>query len=177
MKQALLVVDIQQGLFAQAPRPPGIDAVIANINQLASRARAAGDLVVFIQHEAAGTPLSHGSPGWQLDPQLVAAATDHRIRKTTSAPYASSDLHQWLLEQGVAGVVVVGYATEFCVDSTVRWSASLGLAVTLVADAHTTHDKAHLGAAQIVAHHNATLPNIQSLGAPIRLALTADLWR
>jgi nicotinamidase-related amidase len=130
-----------------------------------------------VQHEAPGTELAFDSPAWQLDKRLVTAPSDVRIRKTTSAPFASSELLSQLRSHGINGVVVTGYATEFCVDSTVRWSASLGLAVTLVSDAHTTHDKAHLSAAHIVAHHNATLPSIQSLGAPISLADASELWR
>ena len=176
MKQALLVVDIQEGLFANEPRPLEIDTVIENINLLARRARRAGNPVFFIQHEAAGTELACGSPAWQLDKRLEVEPQDMIIRKTTSAPYASSDLQCQLQERGVKSVVVAGYATEFCIDSTVRWSASLGLSVTLVSDAHTTHDKAHLSAKQIIAHHNATLPSIQSLGAPIKAALTEALW-
>lgn len=54
--------------------------------------------------------------------------------------------------------------------------ASQGLPVTLVSDAHTTHDKAHLSAKQIITHHNATLPSIQSLGAPIKAVPTETLW-
>ena len=176
MKQALLVVDVQQGLFVDEPRPDGLDAVIRHINQLARRARAAGAPVFFIQHEAPGSELAHGSPGWQLDERLEVDSGDARIRKTTSAPYASSDLQQQLRDRGVSAVVVAGYATEFCVDSTVRWSASLGFPVTLVSDAHTTHDKAHLPARQIIAHHNATLPSIQSLGAPITALPARSLW-
>lgn len=176
MKRALLVVDIQEGLFRAEPRPPAIETVIENINKLARAAREAGDLVVLIQHEAPGTELSHGSADWQLDRRLETHAADLRIRKTTSAPFASSDLHRLLKEHGVEEVVVAGYATEFCIDSTVRWSASLGYPVTLVQDAHTTHDKAHLSAHQIVAHHNATLPSIMSLGAPIRGLPSAKVW-
>jgi len=176
VKQALLVVDIQQGLFADEPRPFEIDAVIENINLLAKRARAAGAPVFFIQHEAAGTELAYGSPAWQLDKRLSVEPADMLIRKTSSAPYASSDLHRQLQERGVQAVVITGYATEFCIDSTVRWSASLGLPVALVSDAHTTHDKPHLSAKRIVAHHNATLPSIQSLGAPITAVPAESLW-
>lgn len=176
MKNALLIIDLQSGLFANDPVPHRIAEVIANINQLAGRARAAGAPVFLVQHEAAGTALAFDSPAWQLDKRLSTQPSDVRIRKTTSAPYASSDLLSQLQARSVSGVVVVGYATEFCVDSTVRWSASLGLTVTLVSDAHTTHDKAHLSAAHIVSHHNATLPCIQSLGAPIRIAESTELW-
>ena len=175
MKQAFLVVDIQHGLFADEPRPPGINTVIRNINAMSARARAAGDPVFFIQHEELGE-LEPGSPAWRLDDRLEVDPRDSFIRKSTSAPYASSDLQAQLLAQGVKRVVVAGYSTEFCVDSTVRWSASLGFAVTLVADAHTMHDKAHLPAAEIIAHHNATLPAIQSLGAPIGALPAAALW-
>ncbi len=177
MKQALLVVDVQGGLFVQEPKPHKIDSVIENINTLARRARDAGAPVFFVQHEAAGTELAYGSAAWQLDNRLHVEPGDIPVRKTTSAPFASSELHKMLQERGVGGVVVVGYATEFCVDSTVRWSASLGYEVTLVSDTHTTHDKAHLPAEQIITHHNATLPSIVSLGAPIKVAVAAQLWR
>jgi len=176
MKQAFIIVDIQEGLFVEEPRPHKIENVIENINVLAKRARAAGDPVFFVQHEAPGTDLAYASPAWQLDKRLHVQESDICIRKTTSAPYASSKLQELLQERGVKRVVVAGYATEFCIDSTVRWSASLGYEVTLVSDAHTTHDKAHLSAHQIVAHHNATLPSIQSLGAPIKAAPSDELW-
>ena len=84
MAQALLVVDLQHGLFAQAPAHD-IDGVIGRINVLAQRARSAGAPVFLIQHEAPGSPLAHGSPGWQLDARLAPAADDIRIGKTTSA--------------------------------------------------------------------------------------------
>jgi nicotinamidase-related amidase len=177
VKQALLIVDVQHGLFAKEPRPPEIDVVIRNINRMAQRARDAGDPVVFIQHEAPGTPLAYDAPAWQLDARLEVDPRDILIRKTTSAPYPSSDLQQQLRDREVSAVVVAGYATEFCIDSTVRWSASLGFPVTLVSNAHTTHDKAHLSAKQIIAHHNATLPAIQSLGAPIVAMPAEALWQ
>jgi nicotinamidase-related amidase len=174
---ALLIVDMQAGLFAQAPPAHDLDAVFERINQLARRARAVGAPVFLIQHEAAGTELAHASPGWQLDARLATEASDVRVRKRSSAPYASSQLHAMLAKRGIGAVAVAGYASEFCIDSTVRWSASLGYLVTLVSDAHTTHDKPHLDAASIIAHHNATLPAIHSLGAPIVAAAAATLWR
>ena len=61
--------------------------------------------------------------------------------------------------------------TEFCVDTTVRAASSRGFDVVLVADGHTTGDTA-LSAAQIIAHHNATLANLAQVGHPVRV-LTA----
>ena len=174
MTQALLIVDIQHGLFAEQPAHD-IAGVIDRINALADRARSAGHPVIFVQHEAPDE-LEHGSEAWQLDGRLRVAPDDLRVGKTTSAPYGSSNLQQLLDDRGVRQVVVTGYATEFCIDSTVRWSASLGYDVLLVTDAHTTHDKPHLSGAAIVGHHNATLPRMDSLGSPVRAAPAASVW-
>lgn len=61
-------------------------------------------------------------------------------------------------------LVVCGFQSEFCVDTTTRRALALGYPVTLVADGHSTTDNGVLSAAQISAHHNATLTNIVSFG-------------
>lgn len=75
---------------------------------------------------------------------------------------------QTLTSQAVTELVVSGYATEFCVDTTIRSAAAKGFNITLVSDTHTTHDKPHAPAEFIIQHHNATLPNIKSFGVTIR---------
>lgn len=167
MKNALVIIDVQQGLFDEAPAPADADAVIERINALSARARASDVPVILVQHEVPGTQLQHGSPGWQLDSRLQVASADHRIRKTTPDSFLRTGLDEVLAFSGVEQVVVCGYATEFCVDTTTRSAAAHGYAVILAADAHTTQDKAHASAAQIRIHHNATLPDISSFGPVI----------
>ena len=60
MKTALLVIDVQCGLFDDSPRPFEADAVIDRINALTAQARTAGVPVVFIQHERASGPIADG---------------------------------------------------------------------------------------------------------------------
>lgn len=168
MKTALLIIDVQQGLFDEIPGPAEADAVIARINALSAGARAADVPVILVQHEVHGTELEHGSPGWQLDSRLQAASSDCRIRKTTPDSFLRTGLDEVLAFSGVEQLVICGYATEFCVDTTTRSAAAHGYAVILAADAHTTHDKAHASAAQIRTHHNATLPDISSFGPVIQ---------
>jgi nicotinamidase-related amidase len=48
----------------------------------------------------------------------------------------------------------MGFATEFCVDSTLRNAASKDFAIVVVADAHTTADNPVLKAELIRQHHN-----------------------
>ena len=164
--QALLIIDVQQALFE---RPPfEAQAVIERINALAERFRAHGRPVVLVQHQTAEGALQPGSPGWAFAAGLQQQPDDIVVAKTTPDAYLRTPLEQALRERGVGHVAICGYASEFCVDTTVRRSAALGFEVTLVADAHTTHDKPHASAAQIRAHENATLPDITSFGARIR---------
>ncbi|MBD9437040.1 cysteine hydrolase [Pseudoxanthomonas sp. PXM03] len=170
MNLALIVIDVQRGLFE--PAPADADAVVERINALSAKARQAGAPVILVQHERADD-LVPESEGWALHPALAVEQGDHRIRKSTPDSFLRTGLDEVLSFCGVEGVVLCGYATEFCVDTTTRSAAAHGYHVVLAADAHTTHDKAHATADQIRTHHNATLPAIRSFGVSIR-ALPAD---
>lgn len=160
MRCVLLVIDVQRGVFESKPPPYEADEVVQRINSLAERARAAGARVVFVQHEHPGSPLQPGAPKWELDPRLLVGSDDVRLRKTTPDVFVRSELAAMLDAWGTQRLVVCGYASEFCVDTTVRRAVSMGLHVVVASDAHTTHDKAHASAARIRAHHNATLPDL-----------------
>lgn len=175
MTSALIVIDVQRALFETTPAPADAEAVLARINALADRARAAGAPVIYVQHEAPGSPMDVGLPAWQLDTRLRPAEGDIRVRKTTPDSFLRTDLADVLAEAGVTRLVVCGYASEFCVDTTVRRAAALGFPVTLAADAHTTQDKPHAPGAQIRAHHNATLSSIASFGVKITAVPAADI--
>ena len=91
MKTALLVIDVQRGLFDPAPRPFEADEVVRRINALTQRARAAGVAVAFIQHERATGMLTFGSESWQLAQDLTALPEDELARKETAYRNRRSD--------------------------------------------------------------------------------------
>ena len=167
MKSAVLVIDVQRGLFDPVPRPFEANEVIERINTVTQNARSSGCPVFFIQHETKKDPLEYGSANWQLHQGLDVNDEDIKIRKTTPDSFLRTDLEENLNSKGIKNLIICGYASEFCVDTTVRRAAALGYTVTLVSDAHTTHDKDHASAAKIREHHNCTLPNISSFGPRI----------
>jgi nicotinamidase-related amidase len=170
---ALLVIDVQRGLFDPEPRPFEADAVVARINALTARARAANVPVVLVQHESAALPVD--SDAWQFAAQLQVESRDAIVRKTTPDAFLRTDLEELLVSWQVRHVVVCGFACEFCIDTTTRRAAALGYGVTLAADAHTTHDKPHASAAQIRGHENATLSDLTSFGPVIAATPSADI--
>jgi len=175
MPTALLIIDVQQALCAGAYAAFEAERVIDRINQVSRLARGAGAPVVIIQHEEDAGPMAHGTEGWKLAPALEALPADLYLRKTATDSFHRTTLQSMLQERGIAHLVICGFQSEFCVDTTTRRALALGYPVTLVADGHSTLDNGVLTAAQIAAHHNATLSNIESFGPRARAVPAADV--
>jgi nicotinamidase-related amidase len=170
------VIDVQRGLFDPDPRPFEADVVVARINALIGRARAADVPVVFVQHEETFEDgLVLGSDAWQLQADLAVESRDAIVRKATPDAFLRTELEELLGSWSVDHLVICGYASECCVDSTVRRAAGLGYRVTLAADAHTAHDQPHATGAQIRIHENAVLPGLTSFGPAIRAVASAEI--
>jgi nicotinamidase-related amidase len=174
MKSALLIIDVQQALCSGEWAAFDIDRVVDRINGVAAKARAAGIPVILIQHEEDEGPLQFGTKGWQLYERLTVHPDDLRVRKTATDSFYQTDLQALLQSQGVGQLIVCGLQSEFCVDSTVRAALALGYPVVLLADAHSTLDNGVLSAAQISAHHNATLANLGSFGPRVTTTAAAE---
>jgi nicotinamidase-related amidase len=170
-RRALLIVDMQVGLFNGSELPYEGPRILANINTLIAKARAAGAPVFAARHTGpAGSPIAPGSPLTQLLSELdVDAARDTVFDKTRPNCFFGTGLALWLAEAGVAELAIAGMKTEFCVDTTCRAAPDLGVRPVLIEDAHTTMDTPALGAREIIAHHNRTLS-----GPFAALARTAD---
>jgi nicotinamidase-related amidase len=169
MTAALLIIDVQQALCSGEWAVFEAARIIDRINQVTQLARDAGAPVVYIQHEESEGPMVHGENGWQLDPRLHAQPADLYVCKQTCDSFHNTDLQTLLQAGGITQLIACGLQSEFCVDSTVRRALALGYPVTLVEDGHSTMDSGRLTAAQITAHHNTTLANMQSFGPRVQV--------
>ena len=114
------------------------------------------------------------TPGWALLPELDRAATDIVIRKTLNDPFVGTDLAARLKEIAPARVFVTGWATDLCVDATVRSAVSHHHDVVVVTDGHTLNDRPHLDATSVIRHHNWVWGNLITQRS-VRLARTDEL--
>lgn len=172
---ALLVIDVQQGLCTGEYAAFEAQALVTRINALAKKARVVKAPVIWVHHEEAEGLFQHGSAGWQLAKGLETDPKDILLRKTTSDSFLRTGLERLLKVHGIETLVVCGLQTEFCVDTTTRRALALGYPVVLVADGHSTLDNGVLNAAQIIAHHNATLSRIDSFGPRAMLVTSAEV--
>lgn len=151
--KALLVVDMQVGLFeGDSPRYDA-EGVIQRINTIARVVRATGGAVIFIQHEDQGG-LKRGTEGWEILPLLEQMNADLRVSKQACDSFYETNLADLLEQYGVQEIIITGCATDFCVDTTIRAAASRNYDVVVAEDAHTTKDRPHLDAKSIIRHHN-----------------------
>jgi nicotinamidase-related amidase len=173
MSTAVLVIDVQQGLCEGDGAAFDCAGTIERINQVTAKARLVGAMVIFVQHESTDGYLEFNSAAWQLANGLNIQESDVRVRKSTPDSFLRTDLHSLLLKKNITEIVICGMHTEFCVDTTTRRALSLGFPVVLISDAHTSAGNEVICAAQVIAHHNATLTNISSFG-PIAVAVSAS---
>ncbi len=149
---ALVIIDMQNGVVAGAPRR---DEVVANIERLVGSARAAAVPVVWVQHSS--DELVEGSDEWAYVPELVREEGEPLVAKRYGDSFEGTDLEALLAERGVGRVVVAGAQSDACVRSTIHGAFTRGYDVTLVGDAHTTEDLTAYGAPppeQVIEHTN-----------------------
>ncbi len=136
-KKVLLVVDAQAGVMQQAWQAP---LIVKNIGIAVSKARKQGAAVIWVQH--ADDELVHGSPEWQLVPELSPAAGEVRIDKQFNSSFERTSLEETLAELGATHIVLAGAATNWCVRATAYGALDRGYDLTLLKDAHTTESVA-----------------------------------
>ncbi|MEV7113364.1 cysteine hydrolase family protein [Streptomyces anulatus] len=171
---ALLVIDMQNTLVAMAYRAAGTVAAIARLQE---RARAARAPVVLVQQ--GDEELEPGTEGWRIVPELAPAPGETVVPKAAPDSFLDTELDAVLRARGVTEVVVTGFATEICVESTARQALSRGYDVVLVADGHTTSVRSGPGPyaapGASVAHHNEIYRNLRYPGRRVRVLPAAEV--
>ncbi|KPL61010.1 cysteine hydrolase family protein [Rossellomorea vietnamensis] len=158
MKNALLIIDVQNGMFQEGNVVYKGDKLLQTLKDLIEKARSTETPIYYIQHNAPiGKPLEYGTKGWEIHREITPNPQDLIIQKTTPDSFYNTSLDDELKKQGIEHVVIAGIQTEACVDTTCRRAFSLDYKVTLASDAHSTWDSQDITAQQIINHHNGVL--------------------
>ncbi|MGB9038369.1 MAG: cysteine hydrolase family protein [Acinetobacter calcoaceticus] len=160
-KSALLVIDMQHGLFNGDPKPHNVKLVLSNILSLIEYCGLNDRPIIFIRHVGEkGTPLDPNGRNTQLITDLpFNPHKDTVIEKMYPSSFKNTVLKEVLEKLNIDEIIITGMKTEYCIDTTVRAASEYGYEVTLISDAHTTTDSAALNALQIIDHHNQVLSN------------------
>ena len=166
MTTALVVIDLQQGMFTAGAAPHEGEAVLARVGGLIERARAHGLPVIHVQHDGgAGDPLDRGTPGFEIHPAVAPRTGEPIFEKRECNAFHETGLHEALRRLGARRLVIAGMQTEYCIDTSCRAAHDLGYRVVLVGDGHTTFDNNVLSAGQIVAHPQSNRGTVRNRSA------------
>lgn len=141
--KALLAIDMQKGSFtALTPRH---DTVF----------RANSLPVFFIQHDGtiAGDFVPH-TPEWELLDSLEVETGDILVNKYANDVFYRSDLQSQLKQYSVDELIISGCATDFCIAASIQSALSKDYKITVIEDGHTTGERPHLKAVQVIEHYN-----------------------
>lgn len=145
MTQALVVIDVQNEYVTGGLRivHPPVEEGLARIGAAIDAANAAGLPVVLVRHtetDPAGGLFVAGTPEWALHAEVESRPHTAVVDKTLPGSFTGTDLEGLLAEHGVDHLVIAGWMTHMCVDTTTRQAAHLGLGVTVLEDATGTID-------------------------------------
>jgi len=138
---ALVMVDLQNTYREGVMKLDGVEPALAEAKRLLERARKAGIPIIHIQHEAgAGSPYDTSARIGRISDEVAPREGETVITKNYPNAFVNTDLEAKLREAGAKDVVIAGFMTHMCVNSTARGAFNLGFRPTVVAAATATRD-------------------------------------
>lgn len=160
-RSALLVIDVQRGLFEKSAPIYHAEQLLVTINSLIERARAAGAPVIFVRH--ASKVLPYRSTAWELHPELRHSPKDLLTDKQHGNAFEKTALREELERLGARRLVITGLTTHGCVRATCLGALALGYEVVIASDGHSSY---HRDAASLCEEWNGRLSVAGATVAP-----------
>jgi len=141
MKTALLIIDVQKVYFSGKMTVTHPAGSLENILAVMDAAHARGMPIVAVQHVSSTmAAFMKGSEAAQLHSEVAKRPYDVLIEKTLPSSFVGTELESWLRARGIEKVVIVGYMTQMCCDTTAREAMHRGFSVEFLSDATGTLD-------------------------------------
>lgn len=138
---ALLMIDCQKTYREGTMQLVGVEAALIEAQRLLQRARAAGIPIFHIQHDAgAGSPYDITAPIGRISDEVAPRHGEPVITKHFPNSFVQTDLEQQLHAANATNLILAGFMTHMCVNSTARGAFNLGFHPTVVAAATATRD-------------------------------------
>lgn len=167
-KSALVLIDCQNTYRRGVMQLEGVEPALAVCANLLERARASGTPVIHIQHDAgAGSPYDVRDDIGRIADVVAPIDGERVITKGYPSSFEKTDLDQSLKALDVTDIVLAGFMTHVCVNSTARAAFNLGYRPTVVAAATATRALPRVGGGTLPASqvHEAALAALTDIFA------------
>jgi nicotinamidase-related amidase len=129
MKQALLIIDVQNDYFKNGKMElVNPDDALAKINQLEDHFIHNNLPIIYIQHinPSAAIFFQENTVGVALHPQLQVQDSSIIVEKHFPNSFVETELQEILKQHQVEQLVITGMMTHVCIDSGTRAAKELG---------------------------------------------------
>lgn len=138
-KSALVLIDCQNTYREGIMQLEGVEPALTQCAKLLKRARDAGAPIIHIQHDAGpGSPYDVRAHIGSIADVVAPAAGEKVITKAFPSSFEQTDLDAELKRLGVTDLVLAGFMTHVCVNSTARAAFNHGYRTTVVGNATAT---------------------------------------
>ena len=138
-ESTLVMIDFQNTYTRGPLELDGVTAALEEGAALLDRARTAGIPVIHIQHDAGeGTPYDVRAEIGAIADPVAPRPGEPVIVKNHPNSFLGTDLDERLKAGGSRPLVLAGFMTHMCVNSTARGAFNLGYAPTVIAAATAT---------------------------------------
>lgn len=135
---ALVLIDCQNTYTRGVMELDGVRAALDEAAALLDRARTAGIPVIHIQHDDGGGLYDISGESGAIVEQVAPRGDEPVVVKNYPNSFVQTDLDERLKAANVSNLVLAGFMTHMCVNSTARGAFNLGYAPTVVAAATAT---------------------------------------
>lgn len=141
IKRALIVIDVQNEYFTgllPVCYPPN---TLPNVLMAIKEAQQSNIPVVVVQHTLTAPDAKafiRNTTGWELLDEIKNIPYYHYVEKNFPSSFVGTDLEEWLRTHDIDTLVISGYMTQFCCDTTARYAYHLGFNVEFLSDATAT---------------------------------------
>ncbi len=135
----LIMIDCQNTYVRGVMALDGVAAALDQAAELLERARSAGIPIIHFKHDAGeGSPYDLRTEIGQIVDQVAPHGDETVIVKQFPNSFVQTDLDDRLKAASARNLVLAGFMTHMCVNSTARGAFNLGYAPTVVASATAT---------------------------------------
>ena len=137
----LIMIDCQNTYTRGPLELDGVQSALDQAEELLDRARTAGIPVIHIQHDAGpGSPYDVREEIGATVDRVAPRAGEQTVVKNYPNSFTGTALDSLLKQHPERPLVMAGFMTHMCVNSTARGAFSLGYAPTVVAGATATRN-------------------------------------
>lgn len=136
---ALIMVDLQNTYTQGVMQLEGVEPAVVQAKALLARFRDAGRPVIHIIHDAGvGSPYDITGEIGQIISAVAPLPGEAVIAKNYPSSFEKTDLDAQLKTLGISNIVLAGFMTHMCINSTARAGFNHGYSPTIVASTTAT---------------------------------------